>query len=53
MKGFITLAVGKEKYYKLALNLLKSYRANCSNQFPFVVVCDRKKLFNEKFTVKV
>lgn len=25
-RGFITIATGKEMYYKLALNLLKSYR---------------------------
>lgn len=33
MRGFVTLAVGDEKYYKLAANLLKSYKRSTKNQF--------------------
>lgn len=28
MRGVVTLAVGNEKYYKQATNLLKSYKHN-------------------------
>ena len=34
MKGFVTLAVGNEKYYRLAENLLKSYKYKIYTSFP-------------------
>lgn len=41
MRGFVTLAVGNIKYYKLAANLLKSYRYSAKTPLPFAIVADR------------
>lgn len=40
-RGFVTVATGNQKYYKLALNLLRSYRANGKSTVPFAIICDR------------
>lgn len=40
-RGFVTIATGKEKYYQMALNLLRSYRQNSSDPAPFTLICDR------------
>lgn len=44
MKGFLTVATGKEMYYVLAHNLLMSYRLHSAEPMPFAILCDR---FNE------
>lgn len=49
MKGFVTLAVGNKKYYKLALNLLKSYKLHTHGNIPFAIICDRKNKYTEYF----
>lgn len=49
MKGFVTLAVGDEKYYKLAVNLLKSYKYNTSNPVPFAIIADRVNKYTQLF----
>lgn len=51
MKGFVTIATGDEKYYKLAFNLLRSYklRAVGENILPFAIICDRKNKYTEYF----
>lgn len=41
-RGFITIATGKEEYYQLAENLLKSYRCFSKNPLPFAILCDRE-----------
>lgn len=48
-KGFITIATGKEEYYQLAQNLLRSYRYFCSNPLPFTVLCDRENEYTSNF----
>lgn len=30
LQGFVTIATGDEKYYKLAFNLLHSYKLHCT-----------------------
>lgn len=40
-RGFVTIATGKQKYYDLARNLLRSYRANGNSTVPFALLCDR------------
>lgn len=38
MTGFVTLAVGDDRYYKLAANLLQSYRLNGNCDAPFAIL---------------
>ena len=49
VKGFITIATGKEEYYKIALNLLRSYRMFCKTPLPFAVLSDRENECTEEF----
>ena len=49
MRGFVTLAVGSKRYYKLALNLLKSYRHNSANPVPFAIIADRENYYTKQF----
>lgn len=50
-RGFITLAVGKDSYYKLANNLLRSYKNTCppSAYIPWTIVCDRENKWTVAF----
>ena len=49
-RGYITLAVGKDSYYKLANNLLHSYRHTCpSESIPWTIVCDRENIWTADF----
>lgn len=48
-KGFVTLATGGEQFYRIAWNLLQSYRHFTSEPLPFAIVCDRKNSFTEAF----
>lgn len=48
-KGFITIATGKEMYYKLAYNLLRSYRYFCKASLPFSILCDRENRYTDAF----
>ena len=47
-RGFITLATGDIYYYRLASNLLKSYKYR-AGKFPFAILCDRKNEYTELF----
>lgn len=49
-RGFVTIATGHERYYKMALTLLRSYRANTENPMPFALLCDRTNEYTEEFT---
>ena len=40
-KGFVTIATGNEEYYRLAHNLLLSYKYFTKNPLPFALLCDR------------
>ena len=48
-KGFITIATGKEEYYALARNLLRSYRRFCSAPLPFAILADRQNEYTAEF----
>lgn len=48
-KGFVTLAVGHERYYKLAANLLKSYRLRVREHYPFAIFADRHNKYTALF----
>lgn len=48
-KGFITVATGKEEYYQLAENLLRSYHLFCDKPLPFAVLADRENGCTAKF----
>lgn len=48
-KGFITIATGKEQYYKIAANLLRSYKYHSVNPMPFAIICDRKNKYTDLF----
>ncbi len=40
-RGFVTIATGDERYYRMALNLLRSYRFHADYLYPFALICDR------------
>ena len=48
-QGFITIATGKEEYYRLAHNLLRSYRYFCKEPLPFAILADRENEYTEDF----
>ena len=48
-KGFITIATGKEEYYALARNLLRSYRRFCPAPLPFAILADRENEYTAEF----
>ena len=48
-KGFVTIATGNDRYYRMARNLLRSYRQNCNNPVPFAVIADRENEYTEEF----
>lgn len=48
-KGFITLATGKEEYFILAANLLRSYKMFTKNPLPFAIVTDRENEYTKEF----
>ena len=49
IKGFVTVATGKEQYYILARNLLRSYRDNCKNPVRFAVIADKENEYTKEF----
>lgn len=48
-KGFITIATGKEEYYQLAYNLLRSYRYFTKEPLPFAILADRENGYTKEF----
>ncbi len=49
IKGFVTLAVGDDRYYRLAANLLLSYRHHVTERKPFAIVADRENEWTALF----
>ena len=47
-RGFVTIATGKDRYYRIAYNLLCSYRVN-AGAYPFAIICDRENKYTEAF----
>ena len=48
-RGFVTMATGNDNYYRIARNLLRSYRYFSANPMPFSLICDRKGPLTEAF----
>ncbi len=48
-RGFVTIATGKERYYKMAANLLRSYRYYSADPEPFAIICDRENRYTDLF----
>lgn len=47
--GFVTIATGDEQYYKMAVNLLHSYRHFSENPLPFAILADRENAYTAEF----
>ncbi len=50
-KGFITVATGKEQYYIIARNLLRSYRLTTKEPLPFAILCEEENEYTKEFDV--
>lgn len=48
-RGFITIATGKDEYYRMAAYLVRSYRQYSSDPLPFAILCDRENEFTALF----
>ena len=48
-KGFITIATGKEQYYKMAVNLLRSYKYCSASPLPFAIIADEHNEYTKEF----
>jgi hypothetical protein len=48
-RGFTTIATGDEAYFKLARNLLYSYRLSSSAPYPFSIITDRRNAYTKDF----
>lgn len=48
-KGIITIATGDKHYYKIAANLLKSYRYFSDNPLPFAIIAEEENEYTALF----
>ncbi|MCH5296594.1 MAG: hypothetical protein J1E85_02875 [Ruminococcus sp.] len=48
-RGFVTVATGSEKYYKLAYNLCLSYKQRGKGEYPFALICDKETEYSSIF----
>lgn len=48
-KGFVTIATGDERYYRMARTLLRSYRQTCTNPMRFAIIADRENKYTKEF----
>lgn len=48
-RGFITIATGSLKYYKLAAQLLRSYRIHGGSSAPFAIIFDQENSYTQEF----
>ena len=46
-RGFVTIATGSENYYRIARNLLRSYRLFTASPMPFALICDKENEYTE------
>lgn len=49
MRGFVTIAVGDEQYFKLAVNLLDSYKIHTACIMPWAIITDRENQYTNQF----
>lgn len=48
-KGFLTVATGKDIYFQIAVNLLRSYRHFSADPLPFAIITDRENAVTAEF----
>jgi len=48
-RGFVTIATGAERYYKLAENLRYSYKLFAAEPLPFAIIADRENKYTSSF----
>lgn len=48
-RGYVTIATGSEKYYKLENQLLRSYRKCAVDGLPFALICDHENEYTQDF----
>ena len=48
-RGFVTIATGKDEYYKIAVNLLRSYKCFTKNPLPFAIIADKENDYTKLF----
>lgn len=48
-RGFVTIATGSLHYYKLASNLLHSYRRNGGGAWPFAIIAEEENEYTKAF----
>ena len=48
-RGFVTIATGKENYYKTAQTLMLSYKQTSENPLPFALICDAENKYTAEF----
>lgn len=48
-QGFVTIATGDEHYYRIAANLLHSYRLFSADPMPFALICDKENEISKEF----
>lgn len=48
-RGFATVATGSDVYYKMAADLLRSYRGRGEGKYPFAIICDRENAYTALF----
>ena len=48
-RGFVTVATGSDDYYKMAADLLLSYRGRGKGKYPFAIICDRENEYTAMF----
>lgn len=50
-RGFVTIAVGDISYYRMAHNLLTSYRRHTKSPLPFAILADKNNKYTDDFDV--
>lgn len=48
-RGFVTIATGHQRYYRLAQNLLLSYHQFATELYPFAIIADRENEITAQF----
>ena len=48
-RGFITIATGRKQYYKIAANLLQSYRLFSAEPLPFAIIAEEENQYTSLF----
>lgn len=48
-RGFVTVATGREDFYRLARTLLISYQMTSESPLPFAILCDRENQYTAGF----